>query len=85
MRKIKNYYKSNLRCQIINYNKRILYLRFDFLYLLCIQLDLDAKRKGIIRLLYNTVRIHSHCNYESPNEHEKKYWKELRKLEIETV
>ena len=34
---------------------------------------------------YNTVRIHSHCNYESPNEHEKKYWKELRKLEIETV
>ena len=52
MRKIKNYYKSNLRCQIINYNKRILYLRFDFLYLLCIQLDLDAKRKGIIRLLY---------------------------------
>ena len=51
MRKIKNYYKSNLRCQIINYSKRILYLRFDFLYLLCIQLDLDAKRKGIIRLL----------------------------------
>ncbi|MCI9035370.1 MAG: 1-acyl-sn-glycerol-3-phosphate acyltransferase [Lachnospiraceae bacterium] len=38
---------------IIEYGKRILYLRFDFLYLLCIQLDLDAKRKGIIRLLYN--------------------------------
>ena len=38
-----------------------------------------------IETFYNTVRIHSHCNYESPNEHEKKYWKELRKLEIETV
>ncbi len=36
-------------------NKRILYLRFDFLYLLCIQLDLDAKRKGIIRLLEISV------------------------------
>ena len=38
-----------------------------------------------IETFYNTVRIHSHCNNESPNEHEKKYWKELRKLEIETV
>ena len=38
-----------------------------------------------IETFYNTVRIHSHCNYESPNEHEKKYWKELRKLEIEAA
>lgn len=38
-----------------------------------------------IETFYNTVRIHSHCNYESPNEHEKKYWKELKKLEIETT
>ena len=22
---------------------------------------------------YNTVRIHSHCGYQSPNEHEKNY------------
>lgn len=38
-----------------------------------------------IETFYNTVRLHSHCNYETPNEHEKKYWKELRKLEIETT
>lgn len=38
-----------------------------------------------IETFYNTVRIHSHYNYESPNEHEKKYWKELRKLEIEVA
>lgn len=38
-----------------------------------------------IETFYNTVRIHSHCNYESPNKHEKKYWKELRKLEIEAA
>ena len=38
-----------------------------------------------IETFYNTVRIHSHCNYESPNKHEKNYWKELRKLEIEVA
>ena len=38
-----------------------------------------------IETFYNTVRIHSHCNYESPNKHEKNYWKELRKLEIEAA
>ena len=24
---------------------------------------------------YNTVRIHSHCEYQSPNNYEKEYWK----------
>lgn len=38
-----------------------------------------------IETFYNIVRIHNHCNYKSPNEHEKKYWKELGKLEIETA
>ncbi len=38
-----------------------------------------------IETFYNTVRIHSHCNYESSDGHEKKYWKELGKLEIETA
>ena len=38
-----------------------------------------------IETFYNTVRIHSHCNYEPPNKHEKNYWKELRKLEIEAA
>lgn len=31
-----------------------------------------------IETFYNTVRIHSHCEYMSPNEYEKKYWKEFR-------
>ena len=25
--------------------------------------------------LYNTVRIHSHCNYQSPNKYEENYYK----------
>ncbi len=33
----------------------------------------------------NKVRIHSHYNYKSPNEHEKNYWKEWNKLEIEAA
>ena len=28
-----------------------------------------------IETFYNTVRIHSHCNYESPNQYEKSYVK----------
>ncbi|MGK4255468.1 IS3 family transposase [Bifidobacterium pullorum] len=34
-----------------------------------------------IETFYNTVRIHSHCGYLSPDEYEKHYWKELLKLE----
>ena len=28
--------------------------------------------------LYNTIRIHSHCGYLSPNEYEEEYLKNLR-------
>ena len=35
-----------------------------------------------IETFYNTVRIHSHCGYLSPNEYEDKYWKELKNLEF---
>ena len=35
-----------------------------------------------IEAFYNTVRIHSHCDYVSPNEYEKKYWIKLRHTEI---
>ena len=35
-----------------------------------------------IEAFYNTVRIHSHCNYRSPNDYEKEYWIKLRHLEI---
>ena len=38
-----------------------------------------------IEAFYNTVRIHSHCEYISPNEYEKKYWQKLRHLEIEVA
>lgn len=31
-----------------------------------------------IETFYNTVRIHSHCEYLSPNEYEKKYLKKLK-------
>lgn len=31
-----------------------------------------------IETFYNTVRIHSHCNYISPNEYEKEYYKQLK-------
>ena len=33
-----------------------------------------------IETFYNTVRIHSHCDYLSPSEYEDKYWKELINL-----
>lgn len=35
-----------------------------------------------IETFYNTVRIHSHCEYLSPNEYEDRYWKELKNLEL---
>lgn len=35
-----------------------------------------------IETFYNTVRIHSHCGYLSPNEYEDKYWNELKELEL---
>ena len=35
-----------------------------------------------IETFYNTVRIHSHCGYLSPNEYEDKYWNELKNLEL---
>lgn len=35
-----------------------------------------------IETFYNTVRIHSHCGYLSPNEYEDRYWKELKNLEL---
>lgn len=34
-----------------------------------------------IETFYNTVRIHSHCNYMSPNDYEKLYGKSLGNLE----
>lgn len=33
-----------------------------------------------IEAFYNTVRIHSHCGYLSPNQHEAEYKKELDEL-----
>ena len=35
-----------------------------------------------IETFYNTVRIHSHCGYLSPNEYEVEYYKELKKMEL---
>mgnify|MGYP002682036372 FL=1 len=35
-----------------------------------------------IEAFYNTVRIHSHCGYLSPNEYEDRYRKELKNLEL---
>ena len=35
-----------------------------------------------IETFYNTVRIHSHCGYVSPNEYENEYWNVLKKLEL---
>jgi len=35
-----------------------------------------------IETFYNTVRIHSHCEYLSPNEYEERYRKELKNLEL---
>ena len=33
-----------------------------------------------IETFYNTVRIHSHCGYLSPNEYEKAYWSQLEEM-----
>lgn len=38
-----------------------------------------------IEAFYNTVRIHSHCDYISPNDYEKNYWIKLRHLEIKVA
>ena len=38
-----------------------------------------------IETFYNTVRIHSHCGYLSPNEYEKKYNRELDQMEKQAV
>ena len=38
-----------------------------------------------IETFYNTVRIHSHCGYLSPNEFEQRYWKELNDMELIAV
>lgn len=35
-----------------------------------------------IETFYNTVRIHSHCGYLSPNEYEQSYWQELKNMEL---
>ena len=35
-----------------------------------------------IETFYNTVRIHNHCGYLSPNEYEDRYRKELKNLEL---
>ena len=35
-----------------------------------------------IETFYNTVRIHSHCGYVSPNEYEKEYLKKLAEMEF---
>ena len=38
-----------------------------------------------IETFYNTVRIHSHCGYLSPNEYEENYRKELKNSELFAV
>lgn len=35
-----------------------------------------------IETFYNTVRIHSHCGYVSPNTYETKYWRQLKNREL---
>lgn len=35
-----------------------------------------------IETFYNTVRIHSHCGYQSPDTYEKMFWQELKKIEL---
>ena len=38
-----------------------------------------------IETFYNTVRIHSHCGYVSPNEYEKEYRKKLAEIEFKAA
>lgn len=38
-----------------------------------------------IEAFYNTVRIHSHCGYDSLNEYEKNYRRELERMEKKQV
>lgn len=35
-----------------------------------------------IETFYNTIRIHSHCGYLSPNEYEEQYLKKLEKYAV---
>lgn len=35
-----------------------------------------------IETFYNTIRIHSHCDYMSPNEYEERYKNELKKMDL---
>lgn len=35
-----------------------------------------------IETFYNTIRIHSHCDYMSPNEYEETYKNELKKMDL---
>ena len=37
--------------------------------------DYDLKTPLDIETFYNTVRTHSHCNYQSPNQYERSYAK----------
>ena len=50
--------------------------------------DYDQAYKLIfayIDAFYNTVRIHSHCGYQSPDKYEKQYHEELKKREKEVA
>lgn len=38
-----------------------------------------------IETFYNTVRIHSHCGYHSPNDYEKQYWDKNGDRELKVV
>ena len=38
-----------------------------------------------IETFYNTVRIHSHCGYLSPNEYEREHWRALKDMELKAV
>ena len=40
-----------------------------------------SKEFEYIETFYNTVRIHSHCGYLSPNEYENVYEQKLNKME----
>ena len=59
------------------------FLFFDYLFKFILQLTNRFKIENYqqaymlvfeyINTFYNTVRIHSHCNYMSPNDYEKLY------------
>lgn len=44
--------------------------------------DFSNELKNILEEQFNnTIRIHSHCGYLSPNEYESSYWDKLNKME----